>query len=367
MEIGEKRMGGKQVVLVTGAAGYWGSRVCARLASEPGLDTLGLDLKPLAKEIEGVSFIQADIRNPAMGELIREEGVDTLCHLAFVSSTRRSEAAFDVNVMGTIRIMGICAEAQVGKVVLRSSTAVYGAHRGNPAFLKEDWPLRGSRRYGYTRDMLEIEAFLNGFRRQAPGMRLTVLRFPSIVGPTADTPMTRFLRVPWTPSLLGFDPLMQLIHEEDVVAALAHAVLHKAPGVFNVAAEDVLPLNKVRGLAGKPPFPVFHPFAYWGAAILGSAGLRTTHHVPIELDYLRYQWVADLSRMREELEYTPRYTAEEALREFAEHFRLRRFLPESEVLARGEQQLRDVVERRRRDRERQAEASSSGEEGGQDE
>jgi UDP-glucose 4-epimerase len=134
MEIGEKQMAERQVVLVTGAAGYWGSRVCARLASEPGLDVLGLDVKPPAKEIKGISFVQADIRNPAMGELVREEGVDTLCHLAFVDSTRRSEAAFDANVMGTIRIMGICAEAQVGKVVLRSSTAVYGARRANPAF-----------------------------------------------------------------------------------------------------------------------------------------------------------------------------------------------------------------------------------------
>ncbi len=360
-------MAQRQVVLVTGAAGYWGSRVSARLAREPDLDVLGLDLKPPAKEIEGVSYIQADIRNPALGELLREEGVDTLCHLAFVDSARRSETAFDVNVMGTIRIIGICAEARVGNVVLKSSTAVYGARRGNPAFLAEDRPLRGSRRYGYTRDMLEIEAFCNGFRRQAPDMNLVILRFPSIVGPTAETPMTRFLRVPWTPSLLGFDPLMQLIHEEDVVEALCHAVLHDVSGVYNVAAQDVLPLNKVRGLAGKPPFPVFHPFAYWGVAILGSTGLGIGRQVPIELDYLRYPWVADLSRMCEELGYTPRYTAEETLREFAEHARLSRFLPKSEVLARGEQQLRDVVERRRRDRERQAAAATSGEEGGQDE
>jgi UDP-glucose 4-epimerase len=162
---------------------------------------------------------------------------------------------------------------------------------------------------------------------------------------------------------LGFDPLMQLIHEEDVVEALAHAVIHDVSGACNVAAEDVLPLNKVRGLAGKPPFPVFHPFAYWGVAMLGGTGIRLTRHVPIELDYLRYQWVADLSKMRQELGYEPRYTAEEALREFAEHYRLRRFLPESELLARSEQQLRDVVERRRRDRERQAEADRSVEEG----
>ena len=72
------------------------------------------------------------------------------------------------------------------------------------------------------RDLIEIEAFCNGFRGQYPDITLTILRFPSIVGPTADTPMTRFLRSQLTPSLMGFDPLMQLIHEDDVVEALWH-------------------------------------------------------------------------------------------------------------------------------------------------
>jgi UDP-glucose 4-epimerase len=311
----------QQVILVTGAAGYWGSRLAARLADEPGYHVIGLDAEQPRQEGRGLDFIQADIRNPLLVELIKAEGVHTVCHLAFVDTTQPSEAAYDLNVIGTTKLLEACAEANVHKVVLKSSTAVYGARPGNSAFLPETHALRGSRRYGYTRDLVAIETFCNGFRHRAPEMILTILRFANIVGPTVETPMTRFLRESSTPSLLGFDPMMQLVHEDDVVEALAHAVLHDVAGVFNVAAQDVLPLGKIRGLAGKSPLSIFHPFAYRGLQLTGGSRSQLCRYAPIELDYLRYSWVADLTRMREELNFEPGYTAEETLCEFAEWYR----------------------------------------------
>jgi UDP-glucose 4-epimerase len=196
---------------------------------------------------------------------------------------------------------------------------------------------------------------------------MTILRFSSIVGPSVDTPMTRFLREPWTPILLGFDPMMQVIHEEDVVGALVHAVVNDAPGVFNVASEGVLPLSKLMGLAGKFPIPVFHLFVYWGASMLGGSGLRITKYVPIELDYIRYPWVGDLARMREDLQFVPKYTAEEALREFAGKQRVRQYMPESAALAYDEERLRDTIERRRRASELKVSEAVSDVEGNDDE
>jgi hypothetical protein len=55
--------------------------------------------------------------------------------------------------------------------------------------------------------------------------------------------------------------------------------------------------------------------------------------------------------MREELGFSPQYTMEEALREFAGEQRLRRYMPESAALAYDEERLRDTIERRRRARE----------------
>jgi UDP-glucose 4-epimerase len=338
----------KRVVLVTGVAGHWGTRVAMQLLAEPGLRLVGLDVDSPREDIKGLDFIQADIRNPLLVDLLKSENVQTVCHLAFVESMRLSETAFDINVMGTLKVMGACVEAGVGKVVLKSSTAVYGAQPSNSAFLTEAHPLNGSRRYGYTRDLVEIELFCNGFRRQAPQVALTILRFPNIIGLACDTPMTRFLKDVKAPVLLGFDPLMQVIHEDDVVGALVHAILTDVPGVFNVAADKALPLSQLMALAGKAGVPVLHLLAYWTLP-LGSSQLA-----PIEWDYIRYPWVGDLKKMRGEFGFTPRYTAAEALREFAAQQRVHRYLPESAVRAFDEERLRDTIERRRRAREQAA-------------
>jgi len=362
----------KKVILVTGVSGDWGGRVAARLVAESGqqfpdldaeagadgIHVLGLDIEPPDPEIKGLDFIQADIRNPLLIDLLRSESVHTVVHMAFMESARPIEASFDYNVIGAMKVLGACAEAGVKKVVLKSSTMVYGALPSNPAFLTEQYPLNGSRKNGVINDLVEIEAFCNGFRRQTPQMTLTVLRFPNIIGPTADTPMTRFLSQPWTPVLMGFDPLVQVIHEQDVLEALVFAIHNDASGAFNVAAEGVLPLRKLMSLAGKLGLPIFHLAAYWGRNLAGRAG--SDHYLPIELDYMRYPWVADLEQMRHTLGFTPRYTAEEALREYAGQQRLRGYQGEEAALKYDEERLRDTIERRRRLRERAARAAHNG-------
>lgn len=335
----------QRVVLVTGAGGAWGARLAAELVANTPLHVIGLDAEPPTEEIKGLDFVQADVRNPLMTEFLKEEGVDTVCHLAFEECARPTEASFDLNVIGTMKVLGACAEAGVRKAVLRSSTMVYGANPLNSAFLPEDHPLRAGRESGYLRDWLEIESFCNGLRAQAPALQLTTLRLAHVVGPKADTPMTRFLRDENAVVLFGFDPMMQVIHEEDAVRALAHAVVNDGPGTFNVAAEGLIPLWKLMGLASKVPVPVFHPLAYIGAALMGP------RVAPLDLDYLRYPCVADLSLMRAALGFVPRYTAEEALREFAAQQRIRQYLPESAVRAYDQDRFRDTMERRRRARQ----------------
>lgn len=337
-------MAHKRNVLVTGVTDYWGGQVAAQLAGQPGLHVMGIDDNPPETEIRGLDFIVANPHNPALVDLLQQEAVDTVCHLTFVESNRPNETSFELNVMGTMKLLGACAEAGVRKVVLKSSTLVYGAHSVNSAFLREDHPLQGSKSYGYIRDLVEIEAFCNGFQRQYPDTTLTLLRFAHIVGPKADTPLTRFLREEESLVLLGFDPMLQVIHEADVVTALVQAVVQDWPGAFNVAAEHALPLWRVMGLAGKLASPVLHWLAYASVSMLGP------RYAPIDLDYLRYPCVGDLHKMQTEMHFVPQYTAEATLREFASQQRLRRYLPEAMTRAYEEQRLRDTLERRYRAR-----------------
>ncbi len=261
-----------------------------------------------------------------------------------------------------MKLLAAASESGVGKVILRSSTAVYGAHPTNSAFLTEDKPLRGSRHYSSIRDLIEIEAFVNGFRGQSPETAVTVLRFSNIVGLTADTPMTRFLKMQSPTVLLGFDPLMQLIHEDDVVDALVFSVLNEISGTFNVSAEGPMPLSRILRLTRRVPMRIFHPLAYKSSELLSGTRFMPKRFVPIEWDYLRYPWVADLTLMRTEMGFDPLYLPEEALREFAGQRSLNAEDGQVDMQLTDEQQLRDILDRRRRVRERQL----SGDEDSQD-
>lgn len=338
-------MNDTNVILVTGVAGYWGDRVARRLLNEPDLHVIGLDVERAEDiDIEALDYVQADVRNPLLPNLLDAEGVDAVCHLAFVEGLQRDESRFDANVIGTMKLIGACAESCVRRVVVKSSTMVYGAHANNSALLTEDAPLNGGRRYGYNRYRLEIEAFINGFRRQAPDLEMTVLRFANIVGPTADTPFNRYLQGPVAPMLLGFDPMLQVIHEDDVVEALAHATLGEHSGAFNVAADPPMPLLRILALAGQLPLPIAHPLAYQAARWLG--GSKFGKAMPFEPDYLRYRWVAATERMREEMGFFPQIGGDEALETVGAHLRLQRYKPTAGDLAYDEERLQETIARR---------------------
>jgi len=346
-------------ILVTGVGGYWGGCVARRLAENSAYHVLGLDTIAPKEPIPGLDFIQADIRNPLLVELLKSEQIQMVCHLAFEESVRPTESAFDHNVMGTMKVLGACAESAVNNIIMMSSTAVYGAKASNSGYLPEEAPLAGSRDFGTIRDLMEIEAFCNGFRRQNPGKGLTILRFANIIGPKVESMMTRFLREPFSPSLMGFDPMMQLVHEDDVLNVLVHVVEKDYPGVFNVGAQDLMPLSKVIGLSGKLRFPVLHPFAYWGYSMIGGSGLRLSKHTPIELDYLRYRWVGDLRKMREVLQYEIKVSAEESLEEFAEKCRVKTYVPEAITRAYEVDLLKRIIEKRNQSRDTLENSSES--------
>lgn len=329
----------ERVFLVTGVAGHWGARVAARLLAGDGCRVIGLDAAQPIVDLAGLDFVQADVRNPLLGELLTTEGVDTVCHLALADDGRSHH---DLNVGGTANVMEACAAAGVQAVVVMSRTTVYGARPGNSAFLTEESALRPVRRDGSARDLAEMEAYIKDWRQQVPGVSLAVLRFPHVLGPSANTPLARFLLERRAPMVTGYDPRMQVIHEDDVVGALVHAALARVDGTFNVAAEGILPLSKMRGLAGKPPLSVLKRFAERARR---SQHLRS--HFAIETAYLCYPCVADLGRMRAGFGYEPRASAEDTVRDFV---RLRlggAGDSQTAALGRTASWLRDVMAQRR--------------------
>ena len=294
------------------------SGAIAQWAVERGIRVLGVDIQPMTRPLSGVEFVRADIRNPLFPQLLKAEQVDAIFHGAFRWRVRRSEEIFESNVMGTVKLLGAATLAGVKKVVFPSSTFVYGAHPRHSSFMSENDRFYGRSRYAYVRELRDIETFLSGFQRQHSEMVFTVLRFANILGRQYPSPLARYLSLPVIPTLMGYDPMIQIIHFDDVVRALIQALEEDHQGVFNVATSPPLPVMKLIRMAGGYSVPILHPFAYTGQSI-ASLFLKKSKEIPaIPWDFLRYSWTASTDKIAEEWGYHPRLDAERTVQLFAE-------------------------------------------------
>ncbi|MGC4113656.1 MAG: NAD-dependent epimerase/dehydratase family protein [Myxococcales bacterium] len=309
-------------VAVTGANGSIGRLALPRLLDNDQIDrVLALDIAEPEVAHDKLHFAQVDLsRSNAVDELTRalkEAKIDSLVHLAFFSRPARDLAfAHEVEAVGTGKLLAACAAAKVGSLVMSSSTFVYGASPNHPNFLTEDRPLVPHPQSRFVADRIEAEQQVRAFRTSHPTLRSVVLRFAPILGPTVDTPVTRYLTSPVAPMALGHDPLVQCVHEDDVGEALVLSVLSKASGVFNVCGRGVLPLSTVLHLCGSRPLPLPLPLATASLKALNTLGVTAT---PTRLiDYLRYLWVADGQKAERELHFRPRFSTREAVLSFAQ-------------------------------------------------
>lgn len=309
-------------VAVTGIRTTLGEGLVQYLAADDRVShVLALDVaQPLVGHGK-TRYVRLDLTDPRCDEkgakLLRDDGIDTLVHCAFLAKPSHNPSwAHEVEAIGSLYAMNAAAEAKVRKVVLSSSTMCYGAYADNPNFLTEKHPLRGMKGSRFVRDKVAAERELEKLGRDVPGIITTSLRFASIVGPTARSYMTLLLAKPTVPKLAGYNPLMQFLHEEDALAALHEATINDHPGAYNIAADGVLLHTQVMRLGGKVPLGVPHGLAYPAANLLWNLQLTATPG-PF-LNYFRFPWVADNSRMKTVMGFEPQYTSRQALESFYE-------------------------------------------------
>jgi UDP-glucose 4-epimerase len=264
----------------------------------------------------GVRRRHVDLAQPGADqrllEVFREEDVGAVFHAAFFTSPRRNSGyAHELESIGTLSLFAAAAAAGVEHVILRSFTALYGASGQNPAFLTEDRPLQPDPSLAWARDKLEAEQHAASFARRYPDMKVTVLRFAPLLGPRVRTFYTEIFDRRVVPVLMGYDPLLQLLHPDDAVAA-AEAALDKAPrGAINVVPRTPIPLLTAVHLAEKIPAPVPHGLAYvlgdllWAAGLVGAPGAFA--------HYARFGFVADGERAQRDLGIAPRHSSRDAV------------------------------------------------------
>lgn len=341
-----------QRVVITGVSRHLGSRLAQRLERDRDVEYIaGVDLEEPEADLERTEFIRADIRNPLILKVIESTEADTLVHLNVIATPTRvggRSAMKEINVIGTLQLLAAAQKAgSLRKVVMKSTTAVYGASPKDPAIFREDMGLEAHLATGYARDAEDVEQAARDFGRRRPGVILTVLRFANFMGSAIETPLTRYFSLPFVPTALGFDPRIQLVHEDDAVEVLHRATREDHPGIFNVAADGVLLLSQAIRMCGKPPVPVPLPFASPLASALQRFGL--VDFPRDQLRFLVYGRVADNTRLKQRFGYQPAFTTRAALQEFVTGQRFRRLVT-PERAERWEADVYEWLRRRGRDR-----------------
>ncbi|MDA2810759.1 NAD-dependent epimerase/dehydratase family protein [Nocardiopsis sp. RSe5-2] len=294
-----------RVVIVTGASRYVGARAAEALSADPGVGrVVAMDSAPPGRGLGAAEFVPVRLHDQSVGDVVRETGADTVVHLGFAETPaagRRRAPGRDV--LGTLQLLDACQRSEaVRRLVVRSSAAV-GTGPGGAD----------------SSEAARIERHTAALSRRRPDLSVAVLRFAGIIGPSVESPLTRYLGLRVVPTVRGYDPRMQFIHQDDGVEAVRRMALADdgdggAPdGVFDVAAPGSLPLSHCLRRVGR------HRFALpeRGLKVLrGLARRGEVDYSPERLRQLCCDHVLDPTELERAIGWTPSYTSQEAFETF---------------------------------------------------
>ncbi|MEO3978597.1 NAD-dependent epimerase/dehydratase family protein [Streptomyces sp. CAU 1734] len=314
-----------KVVLVTGVARQLGGRLVRRAQRDPGVErVIAVDAVEPGHHLGGAEFVRTDIRRPEIGRVLAEHRVDTVIHLDVTGTPLGAGGRTSVketNVIGTMQLLGACQKSPtVSRLVIKSSTSVYGSAPRDPAVFTENTPPKSLPSGGFAKDAVEVEGYVRGFARRRPDVAVCVLRFANILGPCADSPLAQYFSLPVLPTVFGYDPRLQFVHEDDVMEVLGMA-LHEPrrgtlnSGTFNVAGEGVLLLSQCSRRLGRPTLPVLLPAVTWVGSALRTVGI--TDFSPEQFRLLTHGRVVSTAQTRETLGFVPKFTTAETFADFA--------------------------------------------------
>lgn len=303
-------------VLVTGAAGYLGRLVVARLAGDATLGpVIAADVREVAAEarLPNVVYRQLDVRDAdAVRTVLGEHPVQTVVHLAAILTPPRDagrQLAWDVDVRGTRHVLESCVHHGIPKVIVTSSGAAYGYHADNPPTLDEDAPLRGNEVFPYSHHKRLVEAMLASFREEHPALRQLVFRVGTILGATTRNPITAIFERPVVMGLRGSASPFCFVWDEDVATCIVDgARALERTGTYNLAGDGTLTLAEIAKILGKPFVAIPPNLLRRGLRLLGRLGVAP--YGPEQVLFLQHRPVLDNRRLRASLGFQPRTTRE---------------------------------------------------------
>jgi UDP-glucose 4-epimerase len=315
-------------VAITGLGTFFGQRVAERLASRtPRMRVVGVDLRRPHRLERKIAFERVDLTDPRshlqLADLFVRERVECVLHTAFRRDpTPDVEDDHELETVGSLHLLHACAAAKIPRLVLASSTMLYGPRPDNPLYLRESHPLRGHPDAHCVANRVEVEGLFARHAANHPEASVTVLRCAWVMGPTFVDRVVRHFSRPIVPTVLGHDPLLQFVHEEDCLDVFEQAVVGDHRGAWNVVAPDPLPLSTILRAAGLVAAPLPTALLY---RVRDLAARATTGDPPAAFyDYLRWPWTADGEKGWGAFG-EPAYTTREAWISFVSARRLRQY------------------------------------------
>ena len=226
-----------KTVLVTGAAGSLAKRVIARL--HPTYNVIAVDFRHKVDLDGGIPSYRVETHKRDFEDVFRSHKIDAIIHIGriFAHESDRHRR-YNANVLGMKKLPELAKRYGVGQIIVHSTFLVYGATAYNPALLDEDQPLKASEVTQELVDSVELESLANIFLWKHPELNITILRPCTVLGPGVRNTMSILLARPMVPVLVGFSPMMQFLHVDDMADAIKVAFEQNKPGIYNVAPDD---------------------------------------------------------------------------------------------------------------------------------
>ncbi|MCH9683033.1 MAG: NAD-dependent epimerase/dehydratase family protein [Deltaproteobacteria bacterium] len=298
-------------VLITGIAGNIGRLVTQRLLDH-GHEVIGIDRRPWYHPPEGVRVFQHDIRKRPAEDVFRTQRPDAMVHMATVTHlTHRSEDRFRINLGGTRAVFDHCNTYGVKQAIFVGRHTYYGAAPDSALYHTEAEPPMAVHTFPELSDLVAADLYAGSALWRYPNVDTAVLRMCYTLGPLRQGTLAAFLRGPRVPTVMGFDPLFQFMHELDTAEAICTALDKGLRGVFNVAGPPPVPLSVVIQQAGLVNVPI--PELLFSLA-LGRFGLPKLPRGA--LAHVKHPVVMDSSAFQEATGWKPAHDEDATLLAF---------------------------------------------------
>lgn len=295
-------------VLITGNAGSLGRAVTKRLLKDHSLHIIGVDRRPLDPVPERLEHYPLDLRRKSAIEVLRKIKPSSIIHLGVIrnAQTHRNKRAnaYYFNLESTTQLLRLAESLPIRKFVFLSTANLYGPSANTSGLLTEDTPLHGANKSPEFRDLVSLDMMMQSFFWKQPKTETIILRPCHVVGPSLRNAPSRYLQLDTIPTILGFDPMLQLLHESDLVSAIILSLKSNVRGIFNLASSDAVPLSRIIKALNRPTIPL--PERVLKAVVAGTFFSRRSNFPAGELDHLKYSCIIDDHRARAELGFKPK-------------------------------------------------------------